>query len=71
MAGARPGVHALQLEPPRVPEILQRGSKFIRWDEEPPTRTPVTLRVDTHGFFLYWTGPNMVGRGWGVSAPPW
>ncbi|XP_059574377.1 1-phosphatidylinositol 4,5-bisphosphate phosphodiesterase beta-3 isoform X2 [Alligator mississippiensis] len=59
MAGARPGVHALQLEPPRVPEILQRGSKFIRWDEEPPTRTPVTLRVDTHGFFLYWTGPNM------------
>uniref|UniRef100_A0A8D0L4P6 Phosphoinositide phospholipase C n=1 Tax=Sphenodon punctatus TaxID=8508 RepID=A0A8D0L4P6_SPHPU len=33
MAGARPGVHALQLEPPRVPETLGRGSKFIKWDE--------------------------------------
>lgn len=33
MAGARPGVHALQLEPPTVPETLRRGSKFIKWDE--------------------------------------
>uniref|UniRef100_A0A8C5QUV1 1-phosphatidylinositol 4,5-bisphosphate phosphodiesterase n=1 Tax=Leptobrachium leishanense TaxID=445787 RepID=A0A8C5QUV1_9ANUR len=34
MAGARPGVHSLQLEPVRVPETLLRGSKFIKWDEE-------------------------------------
>uniref|UniRef100_A0A8C3X5P3 1-phosphatidylinositol 4,5-bisphosphate phosphodiesterase n=1 Tax=Catagonus wagneri TaxID=51154 RepID=A0A8C3X5P3_9CETA len=34
MAGARPGVHALQLEPPTVVETLRRGSKFIKWDEE-------------------------------------
>lgn len=33
MAGARPGVHALQLEPPTVGETLRRGSKFIKWDE--------------------------------------
>uniref|UniRef100_A0A9L0K380 Phosphoinositide phospholipase C n=1 Tax=Equus asinus TaxID=9793 RepID=A0A9L0K380_EQUAS len=33
MAGARPGVHALQLEPPTVVETLRRGSKFIKWDE--------------------------------------
>ncbi|XP_050193248.1 1-phosphatidylinositol 4,5-bisphosphate phosphodiesterase beta-3-like, partial [Myiozetetes cayanensis] len=38
--------------------MLVRGSKFIRWDEEPPSRTPVTLRVDPDGFFLYWTGPS-------------
>ncbi|XP_068854245.1 1-phosphatidylinositol 4,5-bisphosphate phosphodiesterase beta-3 [Aphelocoma coerulescens] len=49
---------ALPLEPPRVPEMLVQGSKFIRWDEEPPSRTPVTLRVDPDGFFLYWTGPS-------------
>uniref|UniRef100_A0A8C5V9Y5 1-phosphatidylinositol 4,5-bisphosphate phosphodiesterase n=1 Tax=Microcebus murinus TaxID=30608 RepID=A0A8C5V9Y5_MICMU len=34
MAGARPGVHTLQLEPPTVVETLRRGSKFIKWDEE-------------------------------------
>lgn len=33
MAGARPGVHTLQLEPPTVVETLRRGSKFIKWDE--------------------------------------
>uniref|UniRef100_A0A8D2LJY1 Phosphoinositide phospholipase C n=1 Tax=Varanus komodoensis TaxID=61221 RepID=A0A8D2LJY1_VARKO len=33
MAGARPGVHALQLEPLRVPETLIKGSKFMKWDE--------------------------------------
>uniref|UniRef100_A0A8C3S3E6 1-phosphatidylinositol 4,5-bisphosphate phosphodiesterase n=1 Tax=Chelydra serpentina TaxID=8475 RepID=A0A8C3S3E6_CHESE len=59
MAGARPGVHALQLEPLRVPETLIRGSKFIKWDEEPTTQTLVTLRVDPLGFFLYWNAPHM------------
>ncbi|XP_058717449.1 1-phosphatidylinositol 4,5-bisphosphate phosphodiesterase beta-3-like [Poecile atricapillus] len=54
--GPVPG--ALPLEPPRVPELLVRGSKFIRWEEEPPSHTPVTLRVDPDGFFLYWTGPS-------------
>nr|XP_036851371.1 1-phosphatidylinositol 4,5-bisphosphate phosphodiesterase beta-3-like [Manis javanica] len=59
MAGARPGVHTLQLEPPTVVETLRRGSKFIKWDEEASSRNLVTLRVDSNGFFLYWTGPNM------------
>ncbi|XP_015272294.1 PREDICTED: 1-phosphatidylinositol 4,5-bisphosphate phosphodiesterase beta-3 [Gekko japonicus] len=59
MAGARPGVHTLQLEPPRVPDTLLKGSKFIKWDEEPTNRALVTLRVDPQGFFLYWTGPSM------------
>ncbi|KAG8437970.1 hypothetical protein GDO86_008597 [Hymenochirus boettgeri] len=59
MAGARPGVHSLQLEPIRVPETLIRGSKFIKWDEEPSNKSLVTLRVDPMGFYLYWTCPNM------------
>ncbi|GCB85913.1 hypothetical protein scyTo_0026530, partial [Scyliorhinus torazame] len=33
MAGARPGVHALQLKPVHVPETLKKGSKFIKWEE--------------------------------------
>uniref|UniRef100_A0AAZ3PJF6 PLC-beta PH domain-containing protein n=1 Tax=Oncorhynchus tshawytscha TaxID=74940 RepID=A0AAZ3PJF6_ONCTS len=63
MAGAKPGVHALQLKPVSVHDILKRGSKFIKWDEEPNSGHPtlITLKVDPDGFFLYWTGgANMV-----------
>uniref|UniRef100_A0A8C9U286 phosphoinositide phospholipase C n=1 Tax=Scleropages formosus TaxID=113540 RepID=A0A8C9U286_SCLFO len=55
MAGAQPGVHALQLEPVRVSESLKKGSKFMKWDDDASTVTPVTLRVDPQGYFLYWT----------------
>ncbi|XP_067877808.1 1-phosphatidylinositol 4,5-bisphosphate phosphodiesterase beta-3-like [Heterodontus francisci] len=58
MAGACPGVHALQLKPVFVHETLKKGSKFIKWDEDPVNRTLITLRVDPQGFFLYWTGQN-------------
>ncbi|CAL8237383.1 unnamed protein product [Boreogadus saida] len=34
MAGAKPGVHALQLKPVSVHELLKTGSKFIKWDED-------------------------------------
>uniref|UniRef100_A0A8B9JZP0 1-phosphatidylinositol 4,5-bisphosphate phosphodiesterase n=1 Tax=Astyanax mexicanus TaxID=7994 RepID=A0A8B9JZP0_ASTMX len=57
MAGAKPGVHALQLKPVVVHEVLKRGSKFIKWDEVSSlTPTLVTLKVDPYGFFLYWSG---------------
>ncbi|XP_055012086.1 1-phosphatidylinositol 4,5-bisphosphate phosphodiesterase beta-3 isoform X2 [Boleophthalmus pectinirostris] len=58
MAGAKPGVHALQLKPVSVHEELKKGGKFIKWDEEPNSgpSTLVTLKVDPDGFFLYWTG---------------
>lgn len=46
MAGARPGVHALQLEPPTVVETLRRGSKFIKWDE---VRAPVPCSAQIGG----------------------
>uniref|UniRef100_A0A8C5GV65 Phosphoinositide phospholipase C n=1 Tax=Gouania willdenowi TaxID=441366 RepID=A0A8C5GV65_GOUWI len=60
MASAQPGVHALKLQPPDVPETLRRGSNFIKWDEDLSTVSPVTLHVDPHGFYLYWTDHNKV-----------
>uniref|UniRef100_A0A668ABL3 1-phosphatidylinositol 4,5-bisphosphate phosphodiesterase n=1 Tax=Myripristis murdjan TaxID=586833 RepID=A0A668ABL3_9TELE len=58
MAGAKPGVHALQLKPVSVHDTLKKGGKFIKWDEEPNSGPPtlVTLKVDPDGYFLYWTG---------------
>ncbi|KAG2468926.1 PLCB2 phosphodiesterase, partial [Polypterus senegalus] len=38
MAGARTGVHALQLKPVSVHELLKKGSKFIKWDEDSKVR---------------------------------
>uniref|UniRef100_A0A6Q2ZES9 Phosphoinositide phospholipase C n=1 Tax=Esox lucius TaxID=8010 RepID=A0A6Q2ZES9_ESOLU len=60
MAGAQPGVHALQLKPVSVSESLRKGNKFMKWDDDSTTVTPVTLRVDPQGYFLYWTDQNKV-----------
>ncbi|KAI2652388.1 1-phosphatidylinositol 4,5-bisphosphate phosphodiesterase beta-1 [Labeo rohita] len=86
MAGAQPGVHALQLKRVSVPESLRTGDKFIKWDdvstihgkfspvpfsEEAPdctTVTPVTLRVDPRGYYLYWTDQNKISQSQ-LSAP--
>uniref|UniRef100_A0A672HKB6 1-phosphatidylinositol 4,5-bisphosphate phosphodiesterase n=1 Tax=Salarias fasciatus TaxID=181472 RepID=A0A672HKB6_SALFA len=62
MAGAQPGVHALQLKPVSVPESLRKGNKFMKWDDDSTTVTPVTLTVDPKGYFLYWTDQNKVRR---------
>ncbi|XP_043247601.1 1-phosphatidylinositol 4,5-bisphosphate phosphodiesterase classes I and II-like isoform X3 [Amphibalanus amphitrite] len=58
MAGYRPAVHVVQLRPAVVPEELQRGDKFIRWDEDSATGVPVTLKVDPNGFYLYIVDQN-------------
>ncbi|XP_036406106.1 1-phosphatidylinositol 4,5-bisphosphate phosphodiesterase beta-1-like [Megalops cyprinoides] len=58
MAGAQPGVHALQLKPVSVSESLRKGNKFMKWDDDSTAVTPVTLRVDPQGYFLYWTDQN-------------
>lgn len=58
MAGAKSGVHVLQLKPISVPKSLQEGNKFVKWDDDSALGTPVTLRVDKNGFFLYWTDQN-------------
>ncbi|XP_023165955.2 1-phosphatidylinositol 4,5-bisphosphate phosphodiesterase classes I and II isoform X4 [Drosophila hydei] len=41
-----------------VPQALQDGEKFIKWDDDSGSGTPVTMRVDGKGFFLYWVDQN-------------
>lgn len=58
MAGAQSGVHVVQLKSIVVPPALQEGNKVLKWDDDSTIGTPVTLRVDGNGFFLYWTDQN-------------
>lgn len=37
-----------------VPQQLQEGDKFVKWDEDSSAGVPVLLRVDPNGFYLYW-----------------
>ncbi|XP_059976266.1 1-phosphatidylinositol 4,5-bisphosphate phosphodiesterase beta-1 isoform X2 [Mesoplodon densirostris] len=55
MAGAQPGVHALQLKPVCVSDSLKKGTKFVKWDDDSTIVTPIILRTDPQGFFFYWT----------------
>ncbi|XP_044515425.1 1-phosphatidylinositol 4,5-bisphosphate phosphodiesterase beta-1 [Gracilinanus agilis] len=58
MAGAQPGVHALQLKPVSVSDNLKKGIKFVKWDDDSTIVTPIILRTDPQGFFFYWTDQN-------------
>ncbi|NP_001244796.1 1-phosphatidylinositol 4,5-bisphosphate phosphodiesterase beta-1 isoform X1 [Macaca thibetana thibetana] len=58
MAGAQPGVHALQLKPVCVSDSLKKGIKFVKWDDDSTIVTPIILRTDPQGFFFYWTDQN-------------
>ncbi|XP_072480828.1 1-phosphatidylinositol 4,5-bisphosphate phosphodiesterase beta-2 isoform X3 [Notamacropus eugenii] len=43
------------LLPPEVRSYLTRGERFIKWDDETSVASPVILRVDPNGYYLYWT----------------
>ncbi|KAM3919258.1 1-phosphatidylinositol 4,5-bisphosphate phosphodiesterase beta-2 [Leptodactylus fuscus] len=43
------------LSPPEIKSYLNKGERFIKWDDETSTASPVILRVDTKGYYLYWT----------------
>ncbi|CAO2578618.1 1-phosphatidylinositol 4,5-bisphosphate phosphodiesterase beta-1 [Lemmus lemmus] len=58
MAGAQPGVHALQLKPVCVSDSLKKGTKFVKWDDDSTIVSPIILRTDPQGFFFYWTDQN-------------
>ncbi|XP_077991764.1 1-phosphatidylinositol 4,5-bisphosphate phosphodiesterase beta-1-like [Glandiceps talaboti] len=47
-----------QLKPIDVKETFIKGSKFIKWDDDSTVGTPVTLRVDPKGYYLYWRNQN-------------
>ncbi|XP_074644309.1 1-phosphatidylinositol 4,5-bisphosphate phosphodiesterase beta-1-like isoform X2 [Tubulanus polymorphus] len=58
MAGAKPGVHVVQLKRPQITEALITGNKFVKWDDESTLGVPVTLKVDPQGYVLYWKDQN-------------
>ncbi|XP_055878917.1 1-phosphatidylinositol 4,5-bisphosphate phosphodiesterase beta-1-like isoform X4 [Biomphalaria glabrata] len=71
MAGAKPGVHVVQLRPISVVESLTKGNKFIMFTDRllsvkrhrfrfqsSQIGTPVTLKVDEKGQILYWRDQN-------------
>ncbi|XP_069090246.1 1-phosphatidylinositol 4,5-bisphosphate phosphodiesterase beta-1 isoform X1 [Pleurodeles waltl] len=58
MAGAQPGVHALQLKHVSVPENLKKGTKCMKWDDDSTVVSTIILKMDPQGFFLYWTDQN-------------
>ncbi|ELR61309.1 1-phosphatidylinositol-4,5-bisphosphate phosphodiesterase beta-2 [Bos mutus] len=43
------------LLPPMVKAYLSQGERFIKWDDETTIASPVILRVDPKGYYLYWT----------------
>ncbi|XP_005381286.1 PREDICTED: 1-phosphatidylinositol 4,5-bisphosphate phosphodiesterase beta-2 isoform X2 [Chinchilla lanigera] len=43
------------LQPPEVKAYLTQGERFIKWDDETAIASPVILRVDPKGYYLYWT----------------
>ncbi|XP_039390777.1 1-phosphatidylinositol 4,5-bisphosphate phosphodiesterase beta-2 isoform X4 [Mauremys reevesii] len=46
------------LTSPEVKEYLSKGERFIKWDDDTTNASPVILRVDPKGFYLYWTYQN-------------
>uniref|UniRef100_A0A8C0GHQ1 1-phosphatidylinositol 4,5-bisphosphate phosphodiesterase n=1 Tax=Chelonoidis abingdonii TaxID=106734 RepID=A0A8C0GHQ1_CHEAB len=48
------------LTSPKVKEYLSKGERFIKWDDDTTNASPVILRVDPKGFYLYWTYQNKV-----------
>lgn len=56
MAGAQPGVHALQLKPVSVPESLRKGNKFMKWDDVSMPRvchSPFSVKLGAVCGFLH------------------
>ncbi|KAM4828974.1 1-phosphatidylinositol 4,5-bisphosphate phosphodiesterase beta-2 [Thomomys bottae] len=43
------------LQPPQVKTYLSQGERFIKWDDDTALASPVILRVDPKGYYLYWT----------------
>ncbi|XP_033620904.1 1-phosphatidylinositol 4,5-bisphosphate phosphodiesterase beta-2 isoform X3 [Fukomys damarensis] len=43
------------LQPPEVKAYLSQGERFIKWDDETAIASPVILRMDPKGYYLYWT----------------
>ncbi|KAF7654327.1 hypothetical protein LDENG_00071080 [Lucifuga dentata] len=42
------------LDPPEVKDYLVKGERFTKWSEDSTKTSPVTIKVDPKGFYIYW-----------------
>uniref|UniRef100_H3DJB0 Phosphoinositide phospholipase C n=1 Tax=Tetraodon nigroviridis TaxID=99883 RepID=H3DJB0_TETNG len=42
------------LEAPEVKAYMVKGERFVKWSEDSSKTTPVTMKIDSKGFYLYW-----------------
>ncbi|KAL1257395.1 hypothetical protein QQF64_010639 [Cirrhinus molitorella] len=42
------------LQEPDVKDYLVKGDRFTKWKEDSKKTTPVTMKMDPKGFYLYW-----------------
>ncbi|KAJ3613439.1 hypothetical protein NHX12_019688 [Muraenolepis orangiensis] len=42
------------LEPPQVKDYLVKGERFTKWSEDSTKTSPVTMKMDSKGYYLYW-----------------
>ncbi|XP_041121264.1 1-phosphatidylinositol 4,5-bisphosphate phosphodiesterase beta-2 [Polyodon spathula] len=45
-------------KPPVVKEYLIKGARFTKWDDDTAVTSPVTLKLDPKGYYVYWTHQN-------------
>ncbi|CAN2389953.1 phosphatidylinositol phospholipase C activity, partial [Pristimantis euphronides] len=43
------------LNPPEIRSYMSKGERFIKWEDETSMASPVIVRVDPKGYYLYWT----------------
>lgn len=46
------------LQEPDVKDYLVKGDRFTKWKEDSKKTTPVTMKMDPKGFYLYWVNQS-------------
>ncbi|XP_071377778.1 1-phosphatidylinositol 4,5-bisphosphate phosphodiesterase beta-2 [Centroberyx affinis] len=46
------------LEPPEVKDYLVKGDRFTKWSEDSTKTVPVTMKMDSKGYYVYWTNQS-------------
>ncbi|XP_077587715.1 1-phosphatidylinositol 4,5-bisphosphate phosphodiesterase beta-2 [Stigmatopora nigra] len=46
------------LESPMVKDYMVKGERFTKWSEDSTKTVPITMKMDSKGFYLYWTNQS-------------
>nr|XP_021323208.1 1-phosphatidylinositol 4,5-bisphosphate phosphodiesterase beta-2 [Danio rerio] len=46
------------LQEPDIKDYLVKGDRFTKWKEDSKKTTPVTMKMDPKGFYLYWVNQS-------------